>query len=170
MRKVIFLDIDGVLNTGRWYSKMDRNTPKDKYGYAFDPNAVANLKKIIDETGAEIVISSSWKSFGLSELEEMWQDRVLPGKLIGITPNTVSDEMLLNADLDHMELFSIRGMEIKEWLSKKGKYVSHYVIIDDMDNMLQEQKSHFVQTNPEVGITEENAVQAISILNHLQNG
>jgi hypothetical protein len=69
-----------------------------------------------------------------------------------------------------MELFSIRGMEIKEWLSKKGKYVSHYVIIDDMDNMLQEQKSHFVQTNPEVGITEENAVQAISILNHLQNG
>ena len=170
MRKVIFLDIDGVLNTGRWYSKMDRNTPKDKYGYAFDPNAVANLKKIVDETGAEIVISSSWKSFGLSELEEMWQDRVLPGKLIGITPNTVSDEMLLNADLDHMELFSIRGMEIKEWLSKKGKYVSHYVIIDDMDNMLQEQKSHFVQTNPEVGITEENAVQAISILNHLQNG
>lgn len=168
MRKVIFLDIDGVLNTGRWYSKMDRNTPKDKYGYAFDPNAVANLKKIIDETGAEIVISSSWKSFGLSELEEMWQDRVLPGKLIGITPNTVSDEMLLNADLDHMELFSIRGMEIKEWLSKKG--ISHYVIIDDMDNMLQEQKSHFVQTNPEVGITEENAVQAISILNHLQNG
>ena len=170
MRKVICLDIDGVLNTGRWYSKMDRNTPKDKYGYAFDPNAVANLKKIVDETGAEIVISSSWKSFGFSELEEMWQDRALPGKLIGITPNTVSDEMLLNADLDHMELFSIRGMEIKEWLSKKGKYVSHYVIIDDMDNMLQEQKSHFVQTNPEVGITEENAVQAISILNHLQNG
>ena len=38
---------------------MDRNTPKDKYGYAFDPNSVANLKKIIDETGADIVISSS---------------------------------------------------------------------------------------------------------------
>ena len=164
MRKVMFLDIDGVLNTGRWYSKMDRNTPKDKYGYAFDPNAVANLKKIVDETGAEIVISSSWKSFGLSELEEMWEERGLPGKLIGITPNTVSDEMLLNADLDHMELFSIRGMEIKEWLTKHGKNVNHYVIIDDMDNMLQEQKSHFVQTNPEVGITEENAVQAIKIL------
>ena len=168
MRKVVFLDIDGVLNTKWWYTQMDRNTPKDKYGYAFDPNAVSNLKKIIDETGADIVISSSWKSFGISELEDMWQDRGLPGKLIGITPNSVSDEMLLNADLDHMELFSIRGMEIKEWLSKKG--ISHYVIIDDMDNMLQEQKSHFVQTNPEVGITEENAVQAISILNHLQNG
>ena len=165
MRKVLFLDMDGVLNTGWWYSQMDRNTPKDKYGYAFDPRSVANLKKILEETGAEIVISSSWKSFGLSELEEMWQERRLPGKLIGITPNSVSDEKLLNADLDHMELFSIRGIEIKEWLDKHGKNVSHYVIIDDMDNFLLDQKSHFVQTDPEVGITEEDANMAIKILN-----
>ena len=165
MGKVLFLDIDGVLNTGWWYTQMDRTTPKDKYGYAFDPRSVANLKKIVDETGADIVISSSWKSFGLSELEDMWQDRGLPGKLIGITPNSVSDEMLLNADLDHMELFSIRGMEIKEWLDKHGKKVSHYVIIDDMDNFLLDQKFHFVQTDPEVGITEEDANIAIKILN-----
>ena len=45
MRKIIFLDIDGVLNTCWW----DRKTPVDKYGYAFDPNAVANLAKIISE-------------------------------------------------------------------------------------------------------------------------
>ena len=165
MSKIVFLDIDGVLNTGWWYSQMDRNTPKDKYGYAFDPRSVANLKKIVDETGADIVISSSWKSFGLSELEDMWQDRGLPGKLIGITPNSVSDEMLLNADLDHMEIFSVREMEIKEWLDKHGKKVSHYVIIDDMDNFLPEQKSHFVLTDPEVGITDEDADKAIKILN-----
>ena len=165
MNKVIFLDIDGVLNTGWWYSQMDKNTPKDKYGYAFDPNAVSNLKKIIDETGADIVISSSWKSFGISELEDMWQDRGLPGKLIGITPNTVSDELLLNADLNHMERFSIRGMEIKEWLDKHGKNVSHYVIIDDMDNFLPDQQPYFVQTNPEVGITKEDIDMAIKILN-----
>ena len=168
MRKVVFLDIDGVLNTKWWYTQMDRNTPKDKYGYAFDPNAVSNLKKIIDETGADIVISSSWKSFGISELEDMWQDRGLPGKLIGITPNTVSDEMLLNADLDHMELFSIRGTEIKEWLTKHGKHVSHYAIIDDMDNMLTEQRLHFVKTDPEIGITVEDAEKAIMILNQQQ--
>jgi hypothetical protein len=165
MRKVIFLDIDGVLNTKWGYTQMDRNTPKDKYGYAFDPNAVANLKKIVDETGADIVISSSWKSFGFSGLEDMWQDRGLPGKLIGITPNSVSDEMLLNADLDHIELFSIRGMEIKEWLDKHGKNVSHYVIIDDVDNFLSSQKSHFVQTDPEVGITESDVKKVVRLLN-----
>jgi hypothetical protein len=165
MRKVIFLDIDGVLNTKWWYTQMNRNTPKDKYGYAFDPNAVSNLKKILDQTGADIVISSSWKSFGYSELEEMWEERGLPGKLIGITPNSVSDEMLLNADLDNMELFSIRGMEIKEWLDKHGRNVSHYVIIDDMDNFLPDQQPYFVQTNPEVGITKEDIDMAIKILN-----
>jgi len=165
MSKVVFLDIDGVLNTKWWYTQMDRNTPKDKYGYAFDPRSVANLKKILDETGADIVISSSWKSFGISELEEMWQERGLPGKLIGITPNSVSDEMLLNADLDHMELFSIRGMEIKEWLDKHGKNVSHYVIIDDMDNFLSSQQSHFVQTDPEVGITNDDVKKVVHLLN-----
>lgn len=110
------------------------------------------------------MISSTWKSFGFSELEEMWKDRGLPGKLAGLTPNSVSDEMLLNVDIDSIELFHIRGEEIKEWLTKHGKRVSNYVIIDDMDNMLPEQQSHFVHTNPEVGITEENAAQAIRIL------
>ena len=69
------------------------------------------------------------------------------------------------AYIDHMELFHIRGMEIKEWLDKHGKNVSHYVIIDDMDNFFPEQKSHFVLTDPEVGITDEDADKAIKILN-----
>ena len=165
MGKVLFLDIDGVLNTKWWYTQMDRNSPRDQYGYAFDSKAVANLKRIVEETGAGIVISSSWKSLGFSELEEMWTDRGLPGKLIGVTPNSVSDELLLEADIDSIELFHIRGEEIKEWLTKHGKNVSNYAIIDDMDYMLPEQQSHFVQTNPEVGITKEDAEKAIKIIN-----
>lgn len=166
--KVIFLDIDGVLNTKYWYTQMDRNTPKDKYGYTFDPNAVANLKKILDETGADIVISSSWKCMGLPQLEEMWEDRGLPGKIIGITPNSVSDELLLNADIDNMELFHIRGTEIREWLRKNSRRVNHYAILDDMDNMLPDQRDHFVWIDPDIGITDGNAVQTIMILNHLE--
>ena len=79
--------------------------------------------------------------------------------------NSVSDEMLLNADIDSIELFHIRGEEIKQWLTKYGKQVSNYAIIDDMDNMLSEQQSRFVHTNPEVGITEEDAQKTIEILN-----
>lgn len=168
-RKIIFLDIDGVLNTKWWYTQMDRNTPRDKYGYAFDPKAVANLRRVVDETGAGIVISSSWKCMGLSQMEDMWDERNLPGKVVGITPNSVSDELLVDTDIDSMELFHIRGEEIKEWLTKHGKHVSHYVIIDDMDNMLPEQQSHFVHTNPEVGISEDDAEKAIAILNEGKN-
>lgn len=164
MKKILFLDIDGVLNTKWWYTQMDRNTPRDKYGYAFDPNAVANLKRIIDETGADIVISSSWKSFGLTELIDMWQERNLPGLIIGITPNSVSDELLLNADIDSIELFHIRGEEIMQWLANHRKQVSNYAIIDDMDNMLPEQQSHFVHVNPEIGITKKDADRVIIIL------
>ena len=169
MKKILFLDIDGVLNTKWWYTQMDRNTPKDQYGYAFDPKTVANLKRIVEETGADIVISSSWKCMGLSQMEDMWEERNLPGKIIGITPNSVSDEMLLNADIDSIELFHIRGEEIKEWLAMHGKRISNYAIIDDMDNMLPEQQSHFVHTNPEVGITENDADRIITILKTKNN-
>ena len=170
MKKVIFLDIDGVLNTALWHSLANRGKMKDKYGYKFDPKAVANLKKILDETGADIVISSSWKMFmGLSGLQAMWEERSLSGKVIDVTPNSVSDEMLLTANLDSIHMTNIRGSEIKEWLMLYGKDVSHYVILDDMNDVLHEQQPHFVWIDPEVGITEGNAAQAIMILNHLQD-
>ena len=165
--KILFLDIDGVLNSKWWYTQMDRNTPKDKYGFAFDPRAVANLKRIVEETGADIVMSSSWKCMGLSQVQEMWSVRNLPGKIIGITPSSGNDETLLDDDTDSIDRFHIRGEEIKEWLKQHGKHVSHYVIIDDMDNMLSEHQSHYIQTNPEEGITENDAEKAITILNKL---
>lgn len=78
MIKILFLDIDGVLNTKYWYSQMDRNAPKDQYGYGFDPTSVANLAQIIEKTGAEIVISSSWKELGLSEFGICGKKPVMP--------------------------------------------------------------------------------------------
>lgn len=161
MRKVIFLDIDGVLNTEYWYSQKER----DQYGHTFDPASVANLAKIIEKTGAEIVISSSWKYMGLETIQMMWKERMLPGKVIGITPESVNDDYLLHADLKNINFFSIRGQEINDWMMLHGKDVSHYVIIDDMDFPLKEQQSHFVMTHPNVGITEWDAMKAIAILN-----
>lgn len=167
--KIIFLDIDGVLNTERHHKYCNENglDNSDEYGYVFDPVAVKNLERIVNETGADIVISSSWKYSGLSTLLDMWSDRTLPGRVIDITPDTESDEFLFHADLENMEFLSCRGYEIKEWLLAHGKTVSKYAILDDEQEMLPEQQSHFVLTNPSVGITDENAVQAVMILNHI---
>ena len=166
MRKIIFLDIDGVLNTQDWHSRMTKDTPRDEFGWAFDPVAVENLGHVVKETGASIVISSSWKFLGLAKLREMWKIRNLPGTILDITPNTVSDEVLLNANLDEMELGVCRGNEIKEWLSKHKGEVSNYVIIDDFDDMLPEQEDHVVLTDTLIGITEFDAEKAITILNN----
>lgn len=136
----------------------------DNFGYAFDPVAVANLKKVVDETGADIVISSSWKFWGFSTMQKLWASRDLPGKVLDVTPNNVSDELLLNVDLSLMDMLAGKGSEIKEWLSTSGKDVTHYAILDDVQDMLPEQESHFVQTDPRIGITKEDANQVIEIL------
>ena len=144
---------------------MTKDTPKDEYGYAFDPVTVKNLAHIIDKTGADIVISSSWKFYGVAKLRKMWEIRNLPGTILDITPNTVSDEMLLNVNLDEMELGVCRGNEIKEWLSRHKGEVSNYVIIDDFDDLLPEQENHTVLTDSLIGITNFDAEKAIVILN-----
>ena len=166
-RKVIFLDIDGVLNTERHYEYCCKNriTSDERFGYPFDPEVIGNLKKIIDETGAEIVISSSWKFWGLSTMIDLWKGRNLPGKVIGITPQAMSDEMLMNADLTEMEMLPLKGSEIKGWLSEHRRSVAQYAILDDVNDMRPEQQSHFVQINPVVGITEQDAEEVIAILN-----
>lgn len=64
MKKIIFLDFDGVLNTEYNQNLLmyHGKSWKDKYGAFFDPETVAELKRIVEETNADIVIESSWKS------------------------------------------------------------------------------------------------------------
>ena len=165
MKTIIFLDIDGVLNTEQWHLNEGQNAPQDQYGDAFDPEAVANLALIIAETGAEIVLSSTWKCFGLDGIKEMWKDRGLPGKVVGITPNTISDEILLKVNLEEVEAGFLKGYEIKEWLSKDGEQVQNYAIIDDVEGFLPEQKSHLVLVNATFGLRKKDAEKTIKVLN-----
>ena len=161
-RKIIFLDIDGVLSP-RWWNS---DKQSDNYGCLFDAKAVANLAKIVEETEADIVISSSWKNIGLVELQNMWRDRGLPGKIVDITPDYMSDELLLKEDSSNMDYLYERGSEIQGWLLLHGDDVGRYVIIDDMDDILPEQLSHFVQTDPEFGITIDEVKKIVHLLNN----
>jgi hydroxymethylpyrimidine pyrophosphatase-like HAD family hydrolase len=149
MIKVLFLDIDGVLNTDRqqWHCQMNCITPIDEFGYEFDHKAVDNLATILEETGAEIVISSSWKFLGLQTLQKMWEDRKLPGTILDITPDGKS-----------------KGWEIDEWLMECESQVNRYAIIDDENDILPKQLNHFVQTNSQFGITCKDAERVITIL------
>lgn len=159
--KVIFLDFDGVLNV----------IPQghDEYGGIFHPEFVQNLERIIQETGAKLVISSSWRHGGVERMRAMWKHRGYPGEIIGITPDLwrgVKDEEF------HERLE--RGHEIEAWL-KQHPEVNTYVILDDDDDMLSSQRGNFVQTSNNInhpdcidigyGLTKVCTNRAIRILN-----
>ena len=61
MNRVIFLDVDGVLNNGSWAMEMyDKGIRVYRDGILFEP-ALERLKRLVDATGAIIVVSSSWR-------------------------------------------------------------------------------------------------------------
>lgn len=151
-RPVIFLDFDGVLNTERHQARLavEGEVANDKWGSLFDPSAVANLQKILEETEANIVITSSWRFIkSPGNLRKMWIDRSLPGKIFGFLP---SDSLNLT-----------RGAEIEDWL--RDHKCRNYVIIDDVDEFTSKQHDRVVEVSPVVGITESDARKAIQILN-----
>ena len=168
MRQIIFLDFDGVLNT-KFYQELKQQGKirQDEYGVLFDPHSVRQLERIIKTTNADIVVESSWKYLGLDAMKELWKVRNLPGRIIDITPSRISDEYLLSSDLEniHPSMLHCKGIEISSWLSKYETQDIRYVIIDDEYVILNSKLSHFILTNPYEGITEEQANQAISILN-----
>lgn len=166
--KIIFLDFDGVLNTEHYqnYLYHEGKAWQDEHGAFFDPEAVEQLRRIIETTHADIVVESSWKYLGLEAMQEMWQVRNMPGRVIDITPSTVSDSWLLNANLDELDpaMGHCKGMEIASWLSDHADKDTRYVIIDDEYVIFDSQLPHFILTNPYDGITEDVANRAITIL------
>lgn len=192
--KIIFLDIDGVLNV--CYPK------RDEYGSLFHPHLEENLKTLVDATGAKIVISSSWRKSGLVEMQNMWRDRKLPGEVIDTTASLYLkkggcihfwNNKLMEQPTPAIRGYTIpRGCEIEYWLKDKGyqtinwseeeqeRYIKEsgiesYVIIDDDSDMLYNQRNNFVKTSGNTdhedcvdagyGLTKKCVDLAIKILN-----
>lgn len=150
--KVIFLDIDGVLNHEqhyKWLMETDEPTPMQRvYPYSeFNPDSCRLLKEIIWDTGAQIVVSSTWRLDGENRLNSLFKHFGLP-KIYSTTP-------CLN---------TARGIEIGAWLAAHPE-VTNYVILDDDEDMNVEQMSFFIKTNPyEDGLNEDVKERAIQIL------
>ena len=155
MKKVIFLDFDGVLVTDRYQTQLLDDGVQlhvDEYGYKFDPVCVENLRRIIDSTDADIVVISTWKmEMGLDDIQKMWDARQLPGKVIGVTP-----------DIDPVH----RGNEIAAWLNAYGEECQ-YAIIDDcpiLDFFREEQLPHLFKVDERTGLDEKTVTKVIELL------
>lgn len=138
--KLLFLDIDGVLNNElRAQSEV----------YQIDPECAQNFNSLIDRTGAKIVISSSWRlGMTLEDLKRVFEEKGLKGEIIGVTPRLFPDDGY------------VRGNEILMWLRENEsiygeRYYNYqnYLILDDDEDMLYQQRDNFLQTDNYVGLT-----------------
>jgi len=136
--KIIYLDIDGVLNSKTYYKTVDR-TKKD--WNRFNPLAVEMIKRLIEEFKSSIVISSTWRFAFVKELK----NELIKSGLV----------KYLHKDWKTPEAYpSHRGEEINLWLDNHPEAID-YVIIDDDENILEEQKNWFIRTDINEGMTEE---------------
>jgi hypothetical protein len=122
--KVIFLDIDGVLNT---FATRRRNGIDD-----IDPSRLEMLHQLVDDTGAKVVLSSTWRT--MHTIEDMSQRLRL--QLIGYTPYLSG---------------SPRGEEIDRWFYD-NEHVDSFVILDDRNDM-EPHRGRLVQTKETQGLT-----------------
>lgn len=154
MVKIIFLDFDGVMDTSYYDLILHKNglSGNDSFGVVFDPNCVRNLKEIIDRTGADIVVSSSWKHFmTYKDFLDMWEYRGLPGFVTDVTPTP--------------PIRRNRGDEIDAWL-EDCREECRYAIIDDFDgsNFNPHQIEHLFVVNPYWGLDEDTAKRVVDHL------
>ena len=156
--KVIFLDIDGVLNHDNWYISKEfkaLNT-SDDVELDVDPKCAERINKICEETGAKIVISSDWRISWYGTNIRLERGGIKPEYILDKTPERIWIDI---PGFDHS-----RGAEIDDWLVFHPE-CKNYVIIDDRIDFKDYQQSHFVHVNAHNGLTDELMRKAINILN-----
>ena len=133
--RVLFLDIDGVLNSHRSCLALggiphglDPASLK-----LIDPLALALLQALCEVAELSVVVSSSWRVL------HHWDaiGRALDLPTIDATPR----------------LGGIRGEEIAQWLANPPAPVQAYAILDDDSDMLPDQMPRFVKTDYSEGLT-----------------
>lgn len=160
--KIIFLDIDGVI------------LPHNR---SFHRKSAELLQRVVEATGAQIVLSSTWRLFALNNSpdwrtahqSEWWEQTAEELKyltsfnllLYGMTPDLVSKEV--PQDFRQMP-DGIRGKEILVWLSEHPE-VTDWVVLDDIPRWLGEEVMHrAVITHPRRGLTEEDGQKIADLL------
>lgn len=124
----------------------------------FDPECVANLNWLIEQSGAKLVLSSSWRI--MHSLEE-FNEHAIKNGIPALIDRT---EQLVEKDPTGFFISKQRGEEIAEWLSRHP-HVTDFVVIDDSTDMKGVER-HWVQTSMEHGLTKELAEWALKVLEH----
>ena len=163
--KVIFLDIDGVLNADDDFG-VGKENPQICGYRGISSAKVQRLRRIADATSAKIVLVSTWKH----DFEDYLRDRKNPfgtylAESLAAQSLTIFDTTVLYAP----NTDAFRGHEIKRWITHFPRPVESWVVLDDEffpDYSLFRIRSHLIKTDESHGLTYLKASLAISLLNH----
>lgn len=166
MEKIIFLDIDGVLNYNSWNQNHQCEISD---GVLIDENKVKLLCKIIEATSAGIVLHSGWRFWFNDTIEPTRKETQKLVEILGknqitildITPDFSTDE------IKKTKKYSlVKAKEILSWLHEHPE-IKNWIVIDDLYLHDDEVEKHQIKTNQETGLIQEDVELAIDMLNNL---
>lgn len=150
--RVVFLDIDGVLNRTRHATHV-----------RVDPDLVDRLRRLVLQTDALIVLSTFWRHFEEYIKYVLNRHGIPAERVIGRTPGT-SDASSLSATAEDQTKYADRAAEIHAWLCEHP-VVSKFVILDDRPTAADEALApYFVQTDAGFGLTESDLTRCFALL------
>jgi hypothetical protein len=163
--KIIFLDIDGVLNS--YCGEIKRNF-EDKILPLFVEH-IEVLNWVLKNTDARIVISSCWRySRSVDELKELFYNYGINSKyIIDKTPRLKSERI---EGFDDKWTSVKRGQEIQAWIDKflnEGNYIESFAIVDD-DSDMERLLPDLIQINGNYGLTYKEGLDIICKLNDIE--
>jgi uncharacterized protein (TIGR02452 family) len=160
---VIFLDIDGVMLP-------DAEEGQAQEGRKFPRSCLDALAKLVEATGAVLVLSSTWRSDPAAQadiIEQFVQYGPVLGSLEAIGVN--EGAFALTTSLEHHEG---RQLEIARFLEGTCVQIHSWVALDDEELLLEPRNQkhravfngHVVKTDSRCGLTDSDAEQALAIL------
>jgi hypothetical protein len=164
MNNVIFLDIDGVLNSEKLITELYNKNIKE-YGniYNFiDDDIVNKLTYFCKLYKLNIVLSSSWRYFYFDDtIKNFTKNRYR--KLHSLIPYIIGQTPRLYIEKENGRYEQLcRGDEIQHYINKY--HIENYVILDDDSDILDSQINHFIHVDYKYGLTNKNFKQIKNIL------
>lgn len=147
--KIIFTDIEGVLNSQKYWEDCIPCPGAQHPHVKLHPLMVGRLKAILDATGAKLVVTSVWRNHHMTEFVNALEELGIPEEdIISKTPM----------------LGQVRHREIKEWLIAHPE-VTAFCILDD-SLVWNAHDPKFIHVDHAEGLTADDAIRAIEVLSH----
>lgn len=163
MAKVIFLDIDGVLNSNFWNDSHQREISD---GTLVDEEKIKILASLVKRINAKIILHSGWRFWFDDELKPLGTEAERLVEMLakeelfidGVTPDLTTEE------IRRTKKFSlVKADEIRLWL-KLHNDITGWVVLDDLDLHSVQTEQHQVKTDQTIGLTLEDIEKAEKIL------